>query len=393
MTRVLANLWLHRFAMLTALATLGLVCLGGVVTSKGVGMSVPDWPTTYGYNMFFFPFSKWVGGIFYEHTHRLLASAVGLLTVVLALWLWVKEARPWLRWLGVLALIAVILQGVLGGLRVTKMKDELGIFHAALAQLFFVLVSAIALFSSPWWLNVERKPVTGRTVLTGLYWLGTGLIFFQLLLGAVMRHQHAGLAISDFPLAHDRLWPAMDPASIAGYNQDRLEVTAASPITAFQVGLQMVHRLVAIAILASVLWAASATKRRLGWHLPLTKLAQTWCALIFTQILLGAATIWTNKSADIATAHVAVGALSLMTGALLILVASRSLQEAPAAALAGVRPSPGAARPGRDLLTEPSTALDHAELAVAEDGHAPPNRSDNAKFSDTEQPDSLGRPA
>src|SRR6266481_4123952 len=105
MTRVLANLWLHRFAMLTALATLGLVCLGGVVTSKGVGMSVPDWPTTYGYNMFFFPFSKWVGGIFYEHTHRLLASAVGFLTILLAVWLWWKEERRWLRWLGVAAVI------------------------------------------------------------------------------------------------------------------------------------------------------------------------------------------------------------------------------------------------------------------------------------------------
>src|SRR5258707_2849839 len=155
MTRACQNPWLTRYAVITALATLGLICVGGLVTSHEAGLAVPDWPTTYGYNMFVFPFSKWVGGIFYEHTHRLLASAVGLLTVVLALWLWVKEARPWLRWLGVLALIAVILQGVLGGLRVTKMKDELGIFHAALAQLFFVLVCAIALFSSNWWLNVE----------------------------------------------------------------------------------------------------------------------------------------------------------------------------------------------------------------------------------------------
>ena len=84
--------------MLTAVCTLLLICLGGVVTSKGVGMAVPDWPTTFGYNMFFFPFSKWVGGIFYEHTHRLVASAVGFLTVILAVWLWLKEERRWLRW-------------------------------------------------------------------------------------------------------------------------------------------------------------------------------------------------------------------------------------------------------------------------------------------------------
>jgi len=393
MTRILANLWLHRFAMLTALATLGLICLGGVVTSKGVGMSVPDWPTTYGYNMFFFPFSKWVGGIFYEHTHRLLASAVGLLTVILALWLWVKESRPWLRWLGVLALIAVILQGVLGGLRVTKMKDELGIFHAALAQLFFVLACAIALFSSPWWLNVERKPVSGRTALTGLYWLGTGLIFFQLLLGAIMRHQHAGLAISDFPLAHHRLWPAMDPASIAGYNQERFEVTAANPITAFQVGLQMVHRLTAFSILASVLWAALATKRRLSSHEPLAKLAQAWCALIFTQILLGAATIWTNKSADIATAHVAVGALSLMTGALLILVASRSLQEAPAREpVVSTVATPPSANSGAGFQPAAPSILPVVSASGAE---SPAGRqvACPTTLSHTEQPSSVRLPA
>src|SRR5947207_2633211 len=97
---------LHRFAVATAVATLLLICVGGVVTSKGVGMSVPDWPTTYGYNMFFFPISKWVGGIFYEHSHRLIASAVGLLTVILALWLCFKEERRWLRWLGIVAVFA-----------------------------------------------------------------------------------------------------------------------------------------------------------------------------------------------------------------------------------------------------------------------------------------------
>ena len=78
---------LHWFAVLTAVAALLLIALGGLVTSKGVGMAVPDWPNTYGYNMFFFPVSQWVGGIFYEHTHRLVASAVGLLTSILALWL------------------------------------------------------------------------------------------------------------------------------------------------------------------------------------------------------------------------------------------------------------------------------------------------------------------
>jgi len=102
------NPWLHRFAMVTAVATLGLIGIGGLVTSHGAGMAVPDWPNTYGYNMFFFPISQWVGGIFYEHSHRLVASGVGLLTVVLALWLYGHSARPLMRWMGgALVLIGV----------------------------------------------------------------------------------------------------------------------------------------------------------------------------------------------------------------------------------------------------------------------------------------------
>src|SRR5262249_15959440 len=145
------NPWLSRYASLTACATLLLICVGGVVTSQDAGMAVPDWPNTFGYNMFFFPFSKWVGNIFYEHSHRLVASAVGLMTVILAVWLWLKESRRWMRWLGGVAVLAVVLQGVLGGLRVVLFKDEIGIFHAALAQLFFVLTCSIALFTSKWW--------------------------------------------------------------------------------------------------------------------------------------------------------------------------------------------------------------------------------------------------
>src|SRR5213594_2675189 len=153
MTRTTDNVWLSRFALLTALATLVLICFGGLVTSHGAGMAVPDWPNTFGYNLFFFPVSQWVGGIFYEHTHRLVASGVGLLTTVLAVWLWLKESRRWLRWLGIVAFLAVVLQGVLGGLRVVLFKDELGIVHATLGQLFFALTGSIALFTSRWWLR------------------------------------------------------------------------------------------------------------------------------------------------------------------------------------------------------------------------------------------------
>ena len=142
MARSIDNVWLHRFACALALATLFLVALGGVVTTKGVGMAVPDWPTTFGENMFLFPYSKWVGGVFDEHTHRLVAAWVGMLTTILAVWLWLKESRGWLRRLGVVAFFGVVFQGVLGGMRVVFDKygwgTEFGIFHAVVAQLFFL---------------------------------------------------------------------------------------------------------------------------------------------------------------------------------------------------------------------------------------------------------------
>src|SRR6201984_529106 len=143
--------WLNRFAWLTCVATLLLICSGGMVTSKNVGLAVPDWPTTFGYNMFFFPISKWVGGILFEHTHRLMGSLVGFLTIILAVWIWLGDDRRWLRTFGAIAVIGVIQQGVLGGLRVTLMKDEIGIFHACVAQAFLGLLIFIALVTTRFW--------------------------------------------------------------------------------------------------------------------------------------------------------------------------------------------------------------------------------------------------
>jgi cytochrome c oxidase assembly protein subunit 15 len=322
MTRTTDNPWLARFAVLTALSTLVLVCLGGLVTSHEAGMAVPDWPNTFGYNLFFFPISRWVGGIFYEHTHRLVASAVGLLTTILAAWLFFKESRRWLRWLGVVAFLAVVVQGVLGGLRVVLLQDELGIVHATLGQLFFVLTGSIALFTSRWWAEARTLSKTAGAQSGPRRWvlLSTLLIVVQLMLGATMRHQHAGLAIPDFPTAYGHLWPATDVDSIAHYNQNRVEATAVKPITAFQIVLQMLHRFVALAIFCLVVSAAVLTRQQLGWHNPLSKMAFTWLGLVVFQMLLGAATIWTGKSADIATAHVACGALLLMVGTLLSII-------------------------------------------------------------------------
>ncbi|MDB6110815.1 MAG: Cytochrome oxidase assembly [Pedosphaera sp.] len=339
MSRSVDNPWLNRFAWLTALATLVLLSVGGLVTSHGAGMSVPDWPTTYGYNMFFFPISKWVGGIFWEHIHRLVASGVGFLTVILAVWLWVKEPRARVRWWGVVAVFAVVLQGVLGGLRVVLYKDQIGIFHAGLAQIFLVLVCALALITSRWWRNLNLAfPPAPDPGLRSLLLIGTLLVFAQLVIGATMRHQHAGLAIPDFPLAYHKVWPPMDATSVAAYNQNRND-EGANPITAFQIGLQMVHRLMAVLILGAVTFSAWASRRRLGPRNPLSRLALAWLGLIFVQVLLGAFTIWSNKAADVATAHMVVGALSLVTGAMLTIISFRVLIPVRAAGLAAAEPS------------------------------------------------------
>jgi cytochrome c oxidase assembly protein subunit 15 len=327
------NPWLHHFAVLTAIATFLLLGAGGLVTSHEAGMSVPDWPNSYGYNMFAFPFSKWTGGIFYEHTHRLWASVVGLMTTILAVWLWQKDSRKWMKWLGLAAFLLVVAQGVLGGLRVTMKMDNLGIFHGVVAQSFFVLTCAIALFTSRFWsaLAANEKIISVPRGLRSHVLFVTILIFLQLILGATMRHQHAGLAISDFPLAHGKIWPDTNPDAIARYNQERIETSNVNPITAFQVVLQMLHRIAAFLILAGVAAAAGLAVKRLGQKDSLTKLAFLWLGLIIFQVVLGVATIWTKKAADVATAHVLVGALSLVTGALWCIIAFRRSVKMPEA--------------------------------------------------------------
>ena len=119
----------HRLAVLTAAATGVLIVLGGLVTNTGAALAVPDWPTTFGHNMFLYPWSQMVGGILYEHSHRLIGSAVGMLTVALAVALWLTEERRWVRRLGALAVVAVVVQGVLGGMRVVLLEHDLAILH------------------------------------------------------------------------------------------------------------------------------------------------------------------------------------------------------------------------------------------------------------------------
>jgi cytochrome c oxidase assembly protein subunit 15 len=358
--------WLHRLAVATALVTLALIGLGGMVTSKEAGMAVPDWPTTFGENMFLFPFSQWIGGVFFEHSHRLLASAVGMLTVALASWIWVREMGGVGKWVGlawivagmgligvrqqvvfiVLALVSalvlvscffrmmgtgrkiawwamiayclVLVQGTLGGLRVTLYRDEIGIVHGTIAQLFFLLICSIALVTGQGWrriLAISENP--GIAEMRPILALMTGLILCQLVLGASMRHQHAGLAVPDFPLAYGRIWPATDGKSILEANRKRLDPREFKPITANHVRLHMAHRLLAVGILGGLAWCCLVARRRTGAGSAVVRATDIWLGLICVQAILGAATIWSQKSAEVATLHVMTGAVCLTFGGLL----------------------------------------------------------------------------
>jgi cytochrome c oxidase assembly protein subunit 15 len=315
--------WLQRFTWFTAATTLFLICSGGMVTSKGVGLAVPDWPSTFGYNMFLFPVSQWVGGVFFEHTHRLIASGVGFLTIILAVWLWRAESRKWVRMLGVIALGAVIVQGVLGGLRVTMLKDEIGIFHACLAQAFLGLLVFIGVVCSRRWLNATPR----RRLQSSLLWLPvvtTIVIYLQLGLGATMRHQHRDLSILDFPAAYGRVIPDVSEASLASINQWR-EARALSEVNAGHIWLQMAHRFVALIISAGVIayWVAMMRQRVEDSSGMLRALSSLWLFFLACQVTLGAWTIWSNKAADVATAHVAVGATMLALGITISAFAAR----------------------------------------------------------------------
>ena len=310
-----SNSWLNRFAWLTCVTTLLLICSGGMVTSKGVGLAVPDWPTTFGYNMFLFPVSKWVGGILFEHTHRLMGSLVGFVTIILAVWLWLSEDRQWVRNLGVIALGGVILQGILGGLRVTMMKDEIGIFHACIAQAFLGLLVVIALVTTNFWrmlANQQTDPQKFVPIKTFAIAI-TIMIYVQLALGATMRHQHRDLAILDFPTANGAWIPDTSATALAKINVWR-DARGLSDVTAFQVWLQMAHRFLALVIGIALIAFCVRVWRDSPRFGALKRLSIFWVALVACQIALGAWTIWSNKAADVATAHVALGAVMLSFG-------------------------------------------------------------------------------
>jgi heme a synthase len=173
----------YRLALATLVATCVLILLGGLVTNTGAALAVPDWPSTFGYNMILFPWSRMVGGILYEHSHRLMGALVGLLTLALAGALWREGGR--LRRLGIIAVAAVVVQGVLGGLRVVLLQDTLAILHGCLAQAFFALLAVILLLTAPRG-RIAAEPV--EPALRGVAVLAAVLVYVQIVFGALLTH-------------------------------------------------------------------------------------------------------------------------------------------------------------------------------------------------------------
>ena len=316
LARRTANPWHHRYAKLVAACTVLLIAAGGMVTSTDSGLSVPDWPTSYGWNMFTFPMNQWVGGIKYEHSHRLIASTVGFLTIILAGWTWWVDSRPWVRKLGFAALGAVILQGLLGGLTVIFfLPPAISIGHAGLAQIFFCLTITLAVVTSPGW-KLAPAPVDDQT-LRRMAIATTALIYTQILVGATMRHTNAGMAIPDFPYAFGQILPPVWNAKIA---------------------IHFAHRVGALLVTVAILATASHALYHHRGRRELVRPAFLLLLLVSMQVTLGAFVVWSGMDPVINTAHVVNGALVLATSLVLTL---RAVQRSWLAGHPALSPAPG----------------------------------------------------
>ena len=300
--------WPHRLALLTLCATLLLITVGALVTSLGAGLAVPDWPTTFGHDMFTFPLSKMVGGVLVEHSHRLLGSVVGVLTILTVgsiLW---RDERRWMRGLGVAALALVVLQGVLGGMRVVLVKLDLAVVHACTAQLFFGLMAGIALFTSRAWARSGGDlPFAASPPLARLAALAVGALYLQTALGAYLRH-----------------------------TGERAEL----------------HLTFAVVAAAAALWVAARAIRECGGHPPILRAGNLVWLLLLVQILLGIGafvgkyTEWADPMLPygavvaLSAAHVAGGSL-LFASALVLAIWLRRFQSA------APEPSRSGALPGQ----------------------------------------------
>ncbi|HKY33857.1 MAG TPA: COX15/CtaA family protein, partial [Candidatus Polarisedimenticolia bacterium] len=301
---------MHRFALLTSFATLFLIFAGGLVTTTGSGLAVPDWPLSYGSL-----FPPMVGGVFYEHGHRMVAAAVGLLMVALAVWIFLREPRRWVGRLAAAALAAVVVQGALGGLTVLLLlPPAVSITHACLAQTFFCLTVALAVVTGPSWRKARSRPPAGAALAPAAIVLAAA-VYLQLVVGAVMRHMGAGLAIPDFPLSFGTILPPLDSAPVA---------------------VAFAHRFwgLVVALLALRMTARVIVVHRNDRALLVP--AALLGALAVAQVSLGALAVWTSRAMVPTTLHVACGAAILGLSVVLALQTAR-LARLGAGGAGGVR--------------------------------------------------------
>jgi cytochrome c oxidase assembly protein subunit 15 len=292
---------LHRFAVLTACATFFLIFVGGLVTSTGSALAVPDWPLAFGKLI-----PAWEGGIRFEFGHRLAAGAVVILTLLLMARAWRAEPRRWVRQLVVIAFGLIIVQAILGGITVLlELPLAIAVAHAATAQALFCLMVSIAIFTNP---GFETTPhideAPARIALPTLAAATTAIIYMQILIGAVMRHMSAGLAIPDFPLSFGQLVPPF-------FNE--------------YIAINFAHRCGAVVVTAMVLWTVARVIRTHREVAALRRPALGLFLLLVLQICLGALTIWSGRNVLLTTSHVAIGAAVLATSLALTLRAYRVL--------------------------------------------------------------------
>lgn len=315
------NPWLHRFAVLLAGATLLLIVAGASVTSTGSGLAVPDWPLSFGQ-----VFPPMVGGVLYEHGHRMIAGVVLALTVVLTVWLFRAKERPGLRRLGVAALVVIVAQALLGGLTVLlRLPSLVSVSHAGLAQIFFCIVVSIAVMTSSAWRETSSSRAADTTRFRRLALVTTGVIYVQILIGALMRHTGAGLAIPDFPLSYGRLVP---------------------PYFSQPILIHYAHRVGAVVVSLSTIWLlVEIIKNRRGAP-QFVRPGSVLTTLLIAQILFGALTIWTRRAVIPTTVHVGIGAAVLAASLVITLRSRHGLERSVDSAGRAVSSSERASAPG-----------------------------------------------
>ncbi len=310
--------WLRLYSKIVCVLTGLLIFVGALVTSHDAGLSVPDWPTTYGQNMFTFPYEMWLGGIFYEHGHRLFASGIGFLILLLALFAYFYEPRAWVRNLSYLALGAVIIQGLLGGLTVLfGLPDAISVSHAVLGQSLFVLTLTIAWAQSK---EYEHKPIltTSEQALSGLAIFTALTVFLELIVGAMMRHSASGLAVPDFPTMGAAYSPFIDETRLFLINEMRRGLGLTN-VSYYQVSIHLLHRGVAVLVTCSVFALYIKSVMLISPKSLVRAGARLLAMIVILQFTLGATTVLTQRHPLVASAHVFFGAVTLGVAVLVAL--------------------------------------------------------------------------